>query len=268
MKKIWNEPWFGYLIIGAMLYGIVEWRAGGEVEKERIEVRPELVKAYLKRDEELSGRKSTEEDRSRTIESIIDEEVLLREAYAAGYDRTDPRVRKRLLTLMRSAITPVVADPSITQLQEYYQKKKSEYRSQVSYDYEHVYFSHVSEKLPEDSEGFLDTLDGVDRAAALGDPYAYGHLFKGQERERVAMYFGAEMAEGVETHAVGEWFGPVRSRVGQHYVRVLNVIEAREPLFEEVEGYMREAWRFEQIEKKQDEALLALREKYQIVSPD
>ncbi len=264
-----KEPVLYYVLLGSMIYLGFAYISSRDIdEKQRIEVRAEVVQAYLKRDEELSGKKSTEENRAQTIENIIDEEVMLREAYAVGYDKTDPRVRKRLLTLMRSALTPSVADPTVTQLQEFYQQKKAEFLSEPSYDYEQVYFSHVSEKVPQDPKVFIGELEVADEPIKLGEVYSYGHLFRGQGRERVAMYFGGEMAEAMESQAVGEWFGPVRSRVGTHYVRVINKNEARQLSYEEVEPYLKESWLFEQIEQQQDAALKALRDKYEIEVPE
>lgn len=269
IKKFLKEPVLHYVLLGGLLYFAVEYVSSQKAEeKQRIEVQPEVVQAYLKRDEEISGKKSTEEDRAQTIENIIDEEVMLREAYAVGYDKTDPRVRKRLLTLMRSALTPSVADPTATQLQEFYQQKKADFLSEPSYDYQQVYFSHVSKGLPEDSDAFVEMLEGAENPLDYGESYAYGHIFKGQGRERVAMYFGAEMAAGVETHEAGTWFGPVRSRVGTHYVRVLKKNAAREPSFEEVEPYLKESWIYHQVEQQQDAALKALRNKYEIEVPE
>lgn len=56
----------------------------------------------------------TPEKRRILIEGHIEDKVLLREAYKRSFDKNDYRVRKRILNIMRSSLSEVVPEPSVT----------------------------------------------------------------------------------------------------------------------------------------------------------
>lgn len=102
MRRLFGQPVLHFALIGAALY-LVESRVIGA---SRAAPAPVVITAEAVAELEQShlravGRPPTPEERERLIALRVDDELLLREAIALGWHRTDPIVQRRLLQNQR-----------------------------------------------------------------------------------------------------------------------------------------------------------------------
>ncbi len=99
-------PVVHFLVLGSLWFVINPWRTSPAGDRENAGTRIVLTAADLQqlcRDWTLQYGTTPSAAQTRAlVENAVDDEVLLREAFAAGLDRGDPVVRDRLVTLGRS----------------------------------------------------------------------------------------------------------------------------------------------------------------------
>jgi parvulin-like peptidyl-prolyl isomerase len=78
------------------------------------------------------------------------------------------------------------------------------------------------------------------------------------------MEFGRDFLERVWALPEGEWQGPIDSRIGMHYVRLLARHPASYSEFEQIEDYLRQDWEFSKRRALQQEKIDELRTSYRI----
>ena len=260
MKDIISSPLLRFVALGLLAYLLYAWLIPDT--REEIVVTPVIVDALLEREQEISLEPLTDERKEEIIQGYIDDEVLLREAFKRDYHLNDGRVRKRLLTVMRSSLTNMVADPTYAELQQYYEENIETYTTSEARSMDHVYFSYAEESMPEDPAAFLNTLENTDDFTTLGDFTLLGSTLRKITFRQLASELGGELATAVFAAQPGQWTGPLTSNEGQHYVRVTAEIPESVMEFEAVQQYLRSDYLFMKTKAAQDEALKELRENY------
>src|SRR4051794_23440023 len=97
LKTILKEPVLHFLLIGAALFLYFQWSgAGAGIARSRIVVSSgqveHLAAAYVK----TWQRRPSEQELRALIDDWVREEIAVREAMAAGIDRDDTIIRRRL----------------------------------------------------------------------------------------------------------------------------------------------------------------------------
>jgi hypothetical protein len=271
MQRAWHiirrEPLVAFIILGAALYALmVAVRPSDQTET--IEVSGETVRALVRTQEELVGRKLSPEEVRTIVEGHLDDEVLLREARRQGFDENDLRVRKRLLSVMRTTLDEPVPAPSVAQLQAYYRDSTDRFQSPPAVSLEQVAFPWGSEKTPEDAAAFMEKLQGHAEPLSLGETSLVGSRLNRVSRSRLVLLFGSDFANVVFDLTPDTWSGPLESKSGVHYVRVIERYPAETVPFEKMEPYLRQQWEFDKRREIQQKKIDKLREQYRIVLPE
>ena len=128
-----REPLVWFAVLGGALG--VAWVLLAPAPAETVRVESETLRSLEKQREDLLGRPLTDEERQQARDSFVDEEVLLREALRRGLQWSDGRVRQRLTRIMRASMSETVPDPSVAQLQAYFQENIDKYTTP---DYPHA----------------------------------------------------------------------------------------------------------------------------------
>lgn len=267
VKNLWHfvrrEPLVLFVLVGVVLFGT--WRALVPRDVETIRVEQEVLRMLEKQHEELVGRPLTDEERAEAHEGYIEDEILLREALKRGLQWSDSRVRRRLTRIMRGALTETVPDPSVAQLQAYFQDNIDQYTSSESVTIEQVVYPWGEDVSREELVEILEKL----RAGA--DPTDYGvssilmsRIMQRQTRANLVVTFGADFADQVEELSAGQWHGPIESVQGVHLLRVNERHPPQVATFEDVEHYLRQAWLMEQTRALQQNRVDEIRERYRI----
>ena len=88
-------------------------------DRETIRITTQTIDALIQQQESITQLAVTPERRQSIIEGHIEDEILLRKAYKRGFDKSDFRVRKRILNIMRTSLTEVTPEPSVAQLRAF-----------------------------------------------------------------------------------------------------------------------------------------------------
>ncbi len=262
-RRFWafvrREPLVHFAILGALLFGADALRQSAE--RETILIDQPTVQTLVDQQVQLLGRPLSEAERARVVQGMIDDAVLLREAYKRGLEQ-DSLVEQHLVQKMRFLLNEDLPEPSEAELRAYLQANLERYRNPPTVTLDQVYFANPA-AVP---EGLLERLRAGAGIEGLGDPlYMLGHRITGYSARDLGDLFGADLAKQIFELPPGEWEGPMRSAEGVHFVRVITKQPARVPAFEEVQNSVREDWRRTRQSEIVVQRVAELRQHYRIV---
>jgi len=261
--SVLKSPILHFILLGAAAFAAYDLLK--PPDREIITVTTQTIDALVQQRESITRNPITAKERQDILEGHIEDEVHLREAYKRGFDKNDYRVRKRILNIMRSSLTDVIAEPSVAQLKAYYEQNKQRYLTSPSRSFEQVYFSFASAKLPANPQQFMQQLKTASNPAGLGEFSLTGNRFTKASFQSTAIAFGKPFARTVFEMPLNQWRGPVESFRGFHYVRVTATHPPELPLFEKMESYLRTEYFLEKSRESQQQKTGELRKNYEIV---
>jgi parvulin-like peptidyl-prolyl isomerase len=205
------------------------------------------------------------------VENYIRDEVFYREGKAAGLDRDDSIIRRRVRQKMEFIAEDMVgAEPSEEQLASYLASHSDRFRVEDRLTFRHVFLSATkrASAIEDDVEQVANVLADADAAvdtAALGDPFLPGDEFEGVSQSEVARSFGEDFAKQLSVLEQGRWKGPISSSYGRHFVfvneRTLGSLPALNTIRQSVHREWTNARRVEEVQKLYH----TLRKRYEIV---
>jgi hypothetical protein len=269
LKSVLKEPLLHFLVIGAMLfagYALVGGR--GHPDRPRIVVTgghiEQLAAAYAKAwrrppsDDELKG----------LLDDWLTEEIVVREAVAAGLDRDDPVIRRRLrqkFDVMAEEQGSAGA-PGDADLQGYMTAHADRFATPALLSCEQIVLAGKTAEDAQRSAAVARSLleSGAD-PETLGLPTMLPRRLENSRIELVKRDFGKEFADEVAALALNTWSGPVRSAFGWHLVRVTAHTPAAAPPLESVRTLVAREWENDRRTAARDQSYRHLRERYDIV---
>jgi PPIC-type PPIASE domain len=261
-NALWREPLVHFLVLGAVLfvaYGLLSPSGRDTIVVDRASIDRAVAERAA-----LLARPLTEAERHAAITMLIDDEILLREAYRRGLDR-DAVVTRHLVQKMRYLLGEEQPEPSEADLRSFLEANRERYRTPPTVTLQHVFYADAAE-VPADLRGQLQDgpdLDGLgSRLLELGPRL---HRYSLQDLIDLA---GPEVARRVFELPVGQWQGQMSSDQGAHFIRVAERHPPDEPGFEEIEDYLRQDWLFARQEEALAEKLTELRANYRIITED
>jgi peptidyl-prolyl cis-trans isomerase C len=186
-----------------------------------------------------------------------DEDALVRDAIALGMHQSDLVVRRRLAQKMRLLLAePAYAqEPSDAELSSYLARHPERFTEPARVSVSQLYFRDLAR-----ARAALPQLAATDRApAALGDPLPLPRELPSHSAAELAARLGPAFAEAVMARPEGRWFGPVPSSYGQHLVRIRSRQPARLSELGTVRSELREALLAERAEAAVRAGIAALR---------
>ncbi|MGI9471635.1 MAG: peptidyl-prolyl cis-trans isomerase [Rubripirellula sp.] len=263
MKHFWSslirEPLVHFTVLAAAILAANAWFA--KDERETIAVSKAMVDDLIRIHQELQPRPVTESLRQELVESFVEDEILIREAYRRGLDR-DGIVRKHLTMKMRALLAEDVDEPTSEELRRYFLERQKDYESPSSVVFEHIFYP--AEVSPD--EGLLEELRSGAKYEQFGQ--SLGTLGRGVRpyaQKELAFFVDSAFAEQVFAITTDEWTGPIESSRGTHFVRVVEKTPARPAEFKEMEAYLREDWEYAQIRQGISDKIDELRDQYNIL---
>ena len=174
MRSLLREPLLHFLVIGAALFGLYGLVGKKEAEAPtKIVVSAERVANLVDRFARTWRRPPTQEELDGLVEDDIRDEVFYREGRAAGLDRDDVVIRRRVRQKMEFLAEDMAASaPSEEQLAAYLAFHAERFRTEDRLTFRHVFLSATrrGEALEGDAREIAATLVGatapVDTAAA------------------------------------------------------------------------------------------------------
>ena len=205
-----------FLVLAALLFGAYALLApAGE---NRIVVDRAAVDRLVAEQETLLLRPLSEEERQAMLQTLIDDEVLLREAYRRGLDQ-DAVVPRHLVQKMRFILGEDQAEPSEAELRAFLASNRERYRTPPAVTLEHVFYADAA-AVP------LDLLDQAQDGAdfeSLGERLLMlGATLPHYGLQELIGLMGLEVAQRMFELPPGGWHGPLASARGVHFVQVVD----------------------------------------------
>lgn len=267
-----RSPLALFLLLGAGVFA-VDRGLDGPGAKRIITVTDEQIEAIEERWAAQWGRPPTDRELAGLIDEAVREEVLYREARRRGLDRDDPIVRRRLAQKMTFLLEDRTEAPptAVGDIETFYAAHAERYREPRRTTFRHVFLGRDRRTDPErDAAALLRevrTADG-DAWRRLGDPFALLREYADRTDQEIAELFGGGFATALPTVTAGTWQGPVESAHGAHLVQVIGRVEPRLPALDEVRDRVADDLLESRRREQNRAALLALRARYEIRTPE
>ena len=174
-------------------------------------------------------REPTGEELHRLVSSLLEEELLAREAKTLGLDQNDTIVRRRLAQKLTFLVddTSRISEPSDEDLRQFYDTNAERFRVEPRVSFTQIFFNPARRQHAEtDAKAALvliSTADGNDHAATMGDPILLDTEFHDVDAQTISNLFGPDFARSVFLLKPGSWAGPVKSGYGVHLVQITNL---------------------------------------------
>lgn len=264
LYKILKAPILHFAVIALALFIFYESLLPSD--KEEIIITRQTMNSLIRSEQEVRENPLSDEEIISLVQNYIDEEVLIREAYRQGLDRSNYRVRKQLLDLMRSGLNDNIQQPSEEVLKEFYLENRDDFRIPALRNFKHVFFSNDNSEIPGDLQSFLNYFDEKDSDFDnAGDLFLNGFEFRHLSFEQCSIFFGREFAATLFDIPNSSWAGPISSGEGIHYVLMEDVIPKQIPEYEDIKIYLGESYVYTKNKEVQEKKILILRESYRIV---
>lgn len=240
MLSLFKEPLVHFLAIGAALFIYFHVSGGGSAGpgSTRIVVTGGQIAHLEAGFARTWQRPPTEEELKNLLDEWVKEEIAVREAMAAGLDRDDTVIRRRLRQKLEF-LADEAADatpPTDEELKALFASNAEAFRAEPRLAFRQVFVSRDKRgaAAEADAKGLLDRLNAAGPAARL-DEFGDATLLPGEvglsALRDIDRQFGDGFAERLEAVEPGRWVGPIRSGYGLHLVLVRERIEARTPDF-------------------------------------
>jgi PPIC-type PPIASE domain len=267
-----REPLLQFLLLGAALFGLFHL-----VDRKKAET-PERIVISSARIANLADgfartwrRPPSNEELQGLVDDYIRDEVFYREGRAAGLDRDDVIIRRRVRQKMEFfAEDGLIPEPSEEQLAAYLKSNSDRFRTEVRFTFHQVFLSATrrGRTIDSDSRQLASALDGADAAVdavALGDPFLLGEEFQAISQNEVAGIFGDGFAKRIFVAEQGRWQGPIASSFGQHFVYVSERMPGSLPPLDAVRQAVRREWSNARRLEAEQKLYGSLRGRYEIV---
>jgi hypothetical protein len=269
VKRLLKEPLVHFLVLGAALFGLFHLVGQKDAEPAKIVVSVARIENLANSFARIRHRPPNGEELRGLIDDYIRDEVFYREGKAAGLDRDDTVVRRRLRQKMEFMAEDVAAvEPTDGQLTAYLSANAEQFRSEDRLTFRHVYLSGARRDA---SDGDVKSvalkladMNAEADVAGLGDPFQLGDEFRDMTRGDVARAFGDRFAEQLFKLEQGRWRGPVVSSYGTHFVRVSAYTQGNVPPLDSVRAAVRREWMNARRRESEANLYRTLRARYQV----
>jgi hypothetical protein len=211
VRRVLADPLTHFIIVAGVLFFAYSLH---RPEKPHIAVSRTIQQSLSKEYELLQGQPPDAHALAQLLDKRIADEVLFREALAQGMHLNDAKTRERLVEKLRFSLTDAVADPTPEELVNFYADNLSLYYSEPKLSFDQVFYA----RPPADPADVLGQLRSG--AQLTGDPFWLGSHFEDYAQSMLRGVLGQRFIEGLHSAPAGEWFGPIESARGTHFVRM------------------------------------------------
>jgi hypothetical protein len=279
--RLLREPLTHFLVLGALLFALgtlgrpagPEPGAAGTGRNAVIVVSEDDLRQLSGLWRMQWGRDPTPGELRRLVNEQVREEVLVREALAAGLETQDILVRRRLAALGAAGLLQESAptEPTEEELRALYGADPAAFAPMAELTVRQIAFSDRARggRAKEEAISARDALAGRDAAAGavLGDQSELPDRLEAQTPAEVAALFGEPFAAALAGLPAGSWQGPLPSLGSWHLVFIEQATPGPVPSYEEARAAVAQAWRQQRDEQEQQRAYAALLARYTVVLP-
>jgi PPIC-type PPIASE domain len=269
-----REPLLHFLVLGAALFGLFSM-----IDRKDAEAPAKIIISAARVATLADGfartwrRPPTEQELQGLIEEYIRDEIFYREGRAAGLDRDDFVIRRRVRQKMEFlAEDMATAEPTDEELAAYLASNPERFRTEDRLTFHQVFLSATrrGSTLDADAKQIAETLSRTSAPAdaatvPIGDPFLLGEEFRAMSQSDVARTFGEGFAKQLSAVEPGRWQGPIPSSFGVHFVLVDERAKGSLPPLDTVREAVQREWLNARRVEAEQKLYRALRDRYQIV---
>jgi hypothetical protein len=270
--RLMREPLLQFLALGAVLfalYGLAGKRGAESPQKIVVSASQvaNLGDAFVR----TWRRPPTDQELRGLIEDYIRDEVFYREGKAAGLDRDDVIIRRRVRQRMEFLAGEMsVPEPSDAELAAYLASNPERFRAEDQLSFHQVFLSATRRANTIDSDskqlaGILARADGAVDATSLGDAFLLGEEFRDVSPTKITSIFGESFAKQLSLTEKGRWQGPVSSGFGQHFVFISGRTPGHLPPLDAIRPAVQREWANARRLEVEQKLYASLRDRYEIV---
>jgi hypothetical protein len=240
LRALVREPLLHFLAIGAALFAVYHLGGGDGAGpgSSRIVVTGGQIAHLEAGFARTWQRPPTEEELKHLVDEWVKEEIAVREAMAAGLDRDDTVIRRRLRQKLEF-LADDAADatpPTDAELMALYGKGIESLRIEARLSFRQVFVSRDRRGAAAEADAarllaWLNTAGPDARIGELGDPTLLPAEVELTSLRDIDSQFGSGFGKRLEAFEAGRWAGPIRSGYGLHLVLVRERIDSRLPDF-------------------------------------
>lgn len=220
-----------FLILGGAIFAFAP--------KDRADRRIEIDASVLASLEAAEARRLgvpalSDVQRREVANRAVEDEILYREALRLGLDDGDPAVRQRLILkvlFLAEDIAGASGPFSDEELRAHWAANTARFREPAAISFMHVFASDRDVLLA--SRTAVENFAG-DRAPPLGEAFPLSRDVPLTAVSAIAEAYGSELAASLSTAPIGSWIGPLSSKHGWHFVRVLSHRSEMTPPYSEI----------------------------------
>ena len=271
MRRLLREPLLQFLVLGAMLFAAYHLVGRQDVEApEKIVVSSSRIANLADGFARTWRRPPSEQELQGLIEDYIRDEVFYRAGRAAGLDRDDVVIRRRVRQKMEFLAEEVSApQPTEAQLADFLASNPERFRKEDRLTFQQLYLnpSRRAGAIDRDIEHISAVLARGETAidtAGLGDPFLLGDEFRDVSLRDTTNSFGDGFARKVFTAEQGRWLGPIASSFGQHFVFVTERTRGSVPPLDAIRPAVARQWAEARRIETEQKLYRTLRDRYEI----
>jgi hypothetical protein len=237
LKSFLKEPLLHFLVIGAALFLYFHWSGGGSGrEGTRIVITTGQIEHLAAGYTKAWQRPPTDAELKGLTDDWVREEIAVREAMAAGFDRDDTVIRRRLRQKLEFLVEDAAeaAPPTDQELEAWLAAHGEAFRIEPRVAFRQVYVSRDRRgaTAEADAGAILARLNAAGPGARideLGDATMLPQEVELAALRDVDRVFGEGFAQRMQAIAPGTWAGPLKSSYGLHLVLVRERVEGSLP---------------------------------------
>jgi len=271
MRRLLAEPLLHFALLGGAVFAVHAWTRApaGDARRERIVISADEVRRLVSAFEQTRGRPPTPEERKGLLDERVREEVLYREAIAAGLGEDDPVVRRRMRQKLEFLLEDITgqAAPTDVELQAFLDEHADRFRTDARLSFRQVCFrTDRRADARADAVAALEELARVPGTEPPGDAVLMVETtFPDAPEREVERVFGAPFVRALADAPVGAWTGPIRSGYGWHLVRIASRAAGAVPPLDQARDAVLRAWSTAKREETNEALARELRAKYDVV---
>lgn len=255
-----REPLLHFLILGAAIFGVDQWRNAGSETASDIVVTAKVQQEAKAIFEAGMKREPKPEELKVLLDRWVDNEILYREGLQLGLDRGDSGIRDRVIFKAMSVTQAGIVLPEVDEagLKAWFESNRERYDTPARFDF-------LEAAVPPDTK-----LDALQRfAVALNsnqdEPGIETSLrvFRDRPRSNLLQSYGKDFTEAIEQLKPGQWQVLV-SNDGPRVIRLESLKPAVAADFEAVKVKLYQDWKDEMTSQRSKELIREMGKKYQI----
>ena len=255
-----REPLLHFLILGAAIFGVDQWRNAGSETASDIVVTAKVQQEAKAIFEAGMKREPKPEELKVLLDRWVDNEILYREGLQLGLDRGDSGIRDRVIFKAMSVTQAGIVLPEVDEagLKAWFESNRERYDTPARFDF-------LEAAVPSDTK-----LEALRRfAVALNsnqdEPGIESSLrvFRDRPRSNLLQSYGKEFTEAIEQLKPGQW-QVLLSNDGPRVIRLETLKPAVAADFETIKVKLYQDWKDEMTSQRSKELIREMGKKYKI----